>query len=621
MAKTKTPSSVKLVCTDRQKFKFKASWTTHNYKDQQFAYKTFWKSNNGAGDSDWVSLSIGNSANSKEFTVSSDYLDGTFAIDDTNTHTTGIKIRIRGRSKDKHNNWLPWSEWKSSDTIKITKPDLKSLAVTYNTVSTARFSWALANANGADLFYAYDYYFVIVSDYKSDSRPAFTAYPLRTTTNTYVNVDLGSGPALGHHVTAFLAIRARGPGGKGEWHYKHIVFGAPNEPTSWSCTASRYNVNVLNLTYSVNYNWHTFYSVWTKIKYQYCVTAPAVTKNVSGNNVTFTINQPLGASYTDFRELQDPYASGQVNSASVGIDQVLFTRIELINNDDITSRTTDSKRPYLPSVNGGSVGDLTNPTYSSIIFNPDNNMVTVNASCNWAVPESYIAVYAAKVVNGSLSNQTAIGIIPHGTSNAKSFLVPEEFRTGTVAFAIRSLVADYSPAQPSESEPTKYSIRKIHMASAMIWQEGIVPSSPELELIDASNSTDGARIDVSWGAWRVGMSKLIIDYTKVSDGWADKSSVTSIEISASDYPNDHTLISGLDYADETFDGNYFFRAKYVAEGSEINGLYSAPISIALSATAPPKPEVRVDPSTVMVDDEFSIYWVYSVGDKSTQKSA
>ena len=503
MGKSSAPSGLS-ISRSGTTFTFKWKIPKAKYADGQgFQYAT-----NGG----WNSVSVGKTTTSKAITIGL----GNFYPYSGKKTVSSIQFRVRGNSKGKPT----MSAW-ASKAFAITAPNRPSASAEVVSWPQTKFSWSVSTAhNNAPWFTQVRYTTVLVKDseitdgskinwsstlgYRSETTNANSSSSITVT-------DDSSQLADGHSYTRWFRVRAEGPGGASAWSYAKHVYALSNK-----CVVTNCDMTPISSGFNARVFFTSPFSAsrpLSKCTVEYSITTPAA-----------DMECPSGASWTTGAEVTaKDGTSGAIFSidSTVDPDECLFVRVNaeydnkttygdpvLIKMDykltapTITSVTTDPSlhKATIVAANNSSVPDAfmvvrymddTDPDGFDIAIIPNGQTTVTGVQCPSWTSNPRFGVYAAAPAGcytvttradgiGSYavdpemvsSMTTSGGSIPAAPQNVG---VTPVLPSGTVrvtwewswsdADSAELSWADHEDAWESTSEPSTYTITKLHASA------------------------------------------------------------------------------------------------------------------------------------------------------------
>lgn len=580
MAKSAKPSGLSI---SRSGGTFTCSWKlpSHGYSQgQNFQYSI------GYG---WNNVSIGKATTSKAlgFSVSSSFSALTFRVQGNQRWSTGS-----GKKKKDHNPGM--SDWVSA-TFYLSAPAYPSVSTEQPSWPTTRFKWEVATADDDGAwFYRVEYQTVRLQDSNVEDGNAVTGWGASMysgSNNSYYDVTEDSGKLNdGHSYTRWFRVRSWGPAGCSSWAYAKHVYAMPNlcSVTNKEITPSK---SVSGYTAKVWFD--SPFSASRPIdvcKVQYALATPDA-----------DMECPDGASWTDGAEIKPADStSGALFSIDsiIGLDQCLFVRV----NAEYDGRTTYG----VPVV--ADVGKLTMPTITEVSAEPSTHKVTVKATNNSSVPDSFLVV---RYMSKEDPNGFDIAIIPHGQTQVVGVQCPAWTSSPTLGVYAVAPGGCYEVTTRDDGIGS-YAVTP-GMASDLQVDGGKIPEYPGVTTATPFMASGTIRVTWEW-AWDEADSAEL-SWSDHEDAWESTSQPQTYEVSKM-YASAWN-ISGLETGKR-----WYVRVRLIKTtvDGKTYGSYSDTMAVDLSS-APLIPVIILSAGIIPPDGQVTASWVYSTTDGTSQAFA
>lgn len=528
---------------------------------------------------------------------------------------TSVGILVRGKaSGDK------WSAW-GGGTWYIYAPPAPSLSVEYGGSSApnkSTFTWSGPDDYAQYPFTDIEYQTALVPNANWDT-------PSNTAWNPSVSVPVyGSQPYIenidtsvpDYSWTRFVRVRSRGAGGYSAYAYGKHVYALPYSSSNVSATLERSNDGN---GYILRGQWNSvsnFARPIDTIVVSYAIAIPNTTTteeiDENGEHYIKTIMScPPNASWQskNFMDVADTEANREsavlLINQKLEKDQVVFFRVDTVHDVDTVYGTP------IPVMCTGDLhyGFLDKPTGVSVLANPSNNTVQINATNSSSINDSFIAVHYR--TESHQDSSKIIGILPHGR-NSDVFPAPaDDWLTDQPSFGLQTFVSDYSPAEPRSSGVTEYTIKNPLLAQKSVnWGEGVVPLPP----IITATPYKYEGIDVTW-TWNWSQAnKAEISWADTEYAWESTAQPQTYLVS--NLYTSQWRIAGLGV------GTWYVRVRLAKETEDgiSYGMYSETWTVKL-ASSPATPSLLIPAAYVTEGDTLSCYWSYATEDGTMQTQA
>lgn len=583
--KTKAPGGLSIA---RSGSGFTCSWkiTDKDYGDGQgFQYNT----TVNKVSSKWVSKTVTKTDTKQSFSVSLANYHPTKA----GQYLKSVAFRVRGNRKKYTSNKKTYSPSVSSWTSKEYTiaapgaPGRPSVALSDTLTNVATFSWA-AKDNGAKWATGTLFQTILVSSNVTDGSKLTwnssqrgwatgTAGLSGSRTITEDTTTLASGPWV-----RWIRVMARGPAGDSGWSYAYHVYAAPYQVKNKSASVTRQSAG----GYVVKVNWEAptdFLHPIDKTTVQYTFATPLS-----------WLRCPTDASWTDANVSADTSGTDSATfpiDRQVNTDQVMFVRVN----------TTHDKTTTYGNPMRAAVGALAAPSNLSLSADTDTHRVTVTATNNSSVPDSFLVV----VYDGA----TTIGIIPHGQTSVT--VQCPDWGNDSPNFAVYAAQGSYK-ATPRADGVGSYAVTANAFSTA-VSAGGSIPAAPGNVTLAQTSIPGTIQVTFDW-SWK--------DATSAEISWADHEDAWE----STDEPSRYTInsihasrwnISGLETGVK-----WYVRVRLISGSgdSATYGAYSDIQSIDLSS-APAIPVLALSDGVITEDGSVTASWSYSSTDGTMQAYA
>ena len=307
------------------------------------------------------------------------------------------------------------------------------------------------------------------------------------------------------------------------------------------------------------------------------------------------------------------WTQARVIKDTSGEDALSFDIPQLLDYDECIFVKVDTKydgytTPGEPEFATNGFGKLAVPKVRSIAPNPSTHRVNVSATNNSDIDSSFLVIYFR--YEDTPDVYQPIGIMKKNES-AVTVQCPDWGSKG-FSIGVQALVADYSPAEPSATEVTNYTISNIFMSSEIVWDEGRLPMPPIV--YDLEGRTDPIGIRVRWDWTWTDANKAEISWADHEDAWESTDGPQTYEVT--DINAAAWNIAGLSV------GTWWVKVRLIQEQGDtvLYGLYSEPRSIKLSST-PAIPSLHLSEGVVTKDSDVECDWAFTCSDGTTQMQA
>ena len=582
MAKKPTGTEIK-----RSGNKFTLSWKRKaNYTAQQLK----WRYSQNGKWSDYTSVSITNTATSKNITLTwSDFYPTKSAI-----HK--LQFSVRGKKSG-------WSSW-ATEEIVFEHPDEPTVTAELSSTHTniTDFQWTF-ETDTTDLkpFANVEWEAVLQDGYSEsgikaianwstldDYRSGTSSNATDTISITESSANIQDGIAVknGSH-TRWFRCRTRGAAGASDWRYAKHVYANPQKAIITQTQAIPTSSGTL-----VNVNWevddgNNAYPI-DAVTVRYSLAVPA-------SGLAF----PAGGSWTDANVSDD---RGKVGAASFEVgtaldkDECLFVQVNT-EHDTFTTYGTPTIVRY---------GELTAPSGLSVSTNDTTYKATVSVSTfGSAVPDSFLAV---KYCTAKNPEGIVLGIIAHGQS---SVTVQCPNWTGIQkSFTVYAVQGSYTTS--TSSGITQYRINP-NMISASLNSGGSVPVAPTGVSVTATDIVGTVQVRWDW-SW-ADANAAEISWADHADAWESTNPPNTYEVTtihASQW-NISDLETGV---------TWYVRVRLIDRDgdNETYGAYSDIQTIDLSS-APTTPILRLSAGVIPANGMTTATWAYITNDGTQQMYA
>lgn len=573
MAKTAKPTGLKI---SRDKSKFALSWKKgdSNYDGgQNFAYRI-----NGGS---WVSVSVGKKDTSKAVTLSaSNYYPNTSLI------FSRLDMRVRGkRSGRKMSSW-------ASKAYTIKPPKMPTLTATMHDTqwNVCTFAWAVETSDTDEFWFNdVEWQTILVNESNVTDGSELTWDETQDGYDTGTDVNNSSKAitedsftlADGSY-TRWFRVRARGAAGNSGWRYEKHVYALSYQAAIESAVATVQPTG----GFQCRVVWEAPASPSHPIDattVQYAITVP-------DENLTC----PDEASWTDARISADTEGSDAVVfpiDRLLSYDQCLFVRVNTAHDGVMTYG--------LPKLVEGGVGVLSDPTLTSVVLG-DNYMVTINATNNSQVEDSYLVILYRPASNPA--SEIAIGTIPFGQTT-KSVQAPDWSGEDAYAFGVYAAVGNEETITQDNAL----------MKSSIEWGTGDVPKAPANVTVSATSISGTVRVEWDW-TWAEATGAEL-SWADHEDAWESTDEPERYEISS--IYNSRWNISGLETGIKWY---VKVRLKKGTGDNETYGPYSETAVIDLTS-APSVPTLVLSSAVITENGSVTASWVYTTTDGTAQTYA
>lgn len=636
--KTAAPSGITIgredvILTNEKKVKFNTEWkiADADYGDgQQYIYNLGLASSYTVGTTPTVTTvqkedknpDIGKTAYTK--TTELNLLN--YYPNKQSTYLIYFEVSIRGNRKTykkKKKKINPdWSDYATKRYTLLVPPEpivTQQLSSEHSNIT--EFNWTLDNIEKPEqLFYDFEWEAILVKDANisdGSSAPGWDKPDKKGTSlagsqsgSTDIEEDSSLFNTPNYSYTRFIRVRSRGPAGFSKWKYARHVYTRSARANNATASATRVSDTG---GYLVTSEWSADSRAdkpIDKVTVQYTVTQPNVTyRDETVNNVTtrrFTLSCPTEASWDDANTLSDTSGKDALifeTSNAIGADELMYIRV----NTEHDKQTTFGK-PALAGDGKLPRGILADPTGLTVNANPSTHRVTITATNQSALANSFLAVYYRDDVNQNVNR--IIGIIPHGTTSAT--IQAPDWGTKAASFGVQAVIGDYTPLQPKASGVTDYTITNRQMESSYIlWDGGSVPLPPSnVKLSSPSIGTITVRWDWTW-----------TDATSAELSWSDRRDAWESTSEPSTYVINNTHAGQWNIVGLSV-GTYYVRVRLIrsTEEGETYGTYSGIEEIKLSS-APDIPTLTLSPTVITEEGSTTGYWAFTSNDGTAQSQA
>lgn len=633
MAKANAPKSVK-----RNGSNFTANWNPgSNYQDQEIQWYL------KKGDS-WVEAAkynIGKSVDNYPYkgVDYKDYYPGTNNNPKTQQlHVVGAKVRYKKDNK--------WSDWSDRTTFDILEPEpVKSVHSQQGSINEEyEWSWDPASSNTSDTtahWRTYYYWETVLAgsgenpDWSKaqterltringdgetvDNAPAYRKYG----SGTKVTIRENQSDIDARKVRHFR-VRCAGPEGHSEYKSTSrplgkadTVDGKQNQEGTDPGDVHYDGVNDNGTSSGKIYIPKNKVVEGDQYQVQYAFVEPYVTVTTEGNTVKSELSLPNAFdSWQDGGTINPTNVEGQyipfTLQSHAADNQMLFMRVNSIRNN-----LTNYGVPFMLE-NGK--GSLSRPTLSSFSASEpgDPQEITVTVTNNSPLGGgngTFVAVYCRTTSNPN--SETPIGIIPY-TSGETTRTFPASWGDGeTVTVGVRAFVADYSPATPSQSGVTFYSISNIKMESPSDWDQTTTSTLPKAPAwVTVTKDANDTTVLVEWPWTWTDANTAEISWSTNPNAWDSNNDPSSYTVT-------NTRV-GRRYITDLSADTYWFRVRLIKNDGNVTtyGPYSDAIKKKISS-APNKPTLIISksPLVVAMGEEITATWAYESTDGTSQATA
>lgn len=346
------------------------------------------------------------------------------------------KLVVYVRIKQKKHSWSDWDSYTFSFEApkdpKFSKTDL-----TAQNEATFSFTKPTVNNKGTNQFSKFEVESRTKKDIAKTTDAYFkslvwdesaTAYKHAVQTKSTHSVKVTkSNPS--DSVAAICRIRSLGPGGHSTpWIYKHYVFAEPK--SAKDTTVTKVKDDPIKQLIEISVKWNAPANPAHPINgilAMYCIGVPSA-----------GLQLPSDANWQQYR---DPYKDIKGN------DTVKYNlNVSLKRDECVWVRLDTSHSPYPPTIGSpvlAHIGKLANPVITNVDPHYDTHRVTVTATNNSQVEDSFLAIIFQSSGN-SPYNGKILGVIPHNRSDV-TFAIPDTEEGETITFrAIAYAAATYT---------------------------------------------------------------------------------------------------------------------------------------------------------------------------------
>ena len=573
MATTRKPTGLKIT---RKGDKYIFSWSKpQSYGDGQqlqWSYKA---------SSTHKSSIIKLSGSKKNYTVNSP------------SKLSEISFKVRG-NHDQNRNDPGWSDW-ASESFKVHVAKQPKITATWEdaTPNKTVFKWEVEDEE----HYPFDhveYRTMLVQDYNGHPSSydwASVGSPSTSTSKTGTIFDTPESVDPSESWTRIVQIRAIGAGGAPKkWKYATHTYAKPNEPFVYKAEATPIPLRV---TTSLDMEWlnneDSAHPV-DKTIIQYKMVTPASGMVFPPQETPDDADTPVNTEHFDDWHQGNTWA--EEIAGLLAEDQCLFARIKV----------THDTREEVSQFKIAQYGRLSAPSNVSITPIQGTHTITVNATNESDVPDSYMAIIYKK--DGT---ESILGVIPNGSSSVNMVVPAWTDSVGDVG--VYAVVGNYT-AQPADADGVVvYTIAKPLMTSDKVWKGGI--GAPSISVVQASVEETAT---VTWDWIDPDATGAEVSWANHEDAWesTDEPDTYIVDANRSSRLNVSGLEAGI---------TWYFRVRLVTEGDETSyGLYSDIFALNLSS-APSKPTIELADQVIETGKETIASWVYISGDNTPQKHA
>ena len=414
----------------------------------------------------------------------------------------------------------------------------------------------------------------------------------------------------GYSYTRWFRVRSKGAGGPSEWNYTKHVYAMPKQINNSSAKLIKKTGGGYTLSATWNITAQNDYPIDYVETYHAYANPPdsssSIITDASGKQTkVFSISCPADPSiWTKYSTLKDASKDAGTTMAinhTLADDECIYFRADTVHDELPTEG--------VPVRASGGTGNLAEPTVQQMIINPSTHRVSVTATNNSAVEESYLVFYYRTDKNQS--EYTPIGILEHNQTQA-TFQLPEWESGEEISIGCQAMLANYSPVEQKPlGTVTEYSLGTPIMKSSEIkWDEGRVPMPPVIDLTSPSVGTIQVKWDWSWPE----ANQAEISWADHEDAWESTNAPTT-------YLVDNLYASQWNIAGLSI-GEWWVRVRLlkVSGDTTIYGIYSDAKSKKLSS-APDTPALMIPESVVTETGSIVCYWVYTTNDGTPQMNA
>jgi len=592
LSSIKDPSGLGISRSGNQ---FTFSWKLgEKYDKQQLQYQlvyAFGKS------SSWISISINKNTKSKSQTVNLNSfkpVGGTYLI--------AVRFRVRGylkaheekSGKKKVKVPAQWSKWVEKE-FQLQAPNAPSLSAAVNMNQTptheTTFTWSVgddAHKWARDVKWES----ILAKEPGSgywDSRQTGWQTGTGGLSASKVITEQTETLANGAYIRHFR-VMTRGTAGESGWVYSSHAYSSPYQ-TKIDTKVTKASRVTDSDAYKIIVGWTTAYSSARpidEIEIEYVIHTP-----LAG------LVCPTGLSWQNVGNVKNTGGADKIErvvSGSVDEDECMYVRVNNIHDNNTTYGQS-----YLVAK-----GVLSVPSNLSIVPDSSTYRMTVNATNNSSVPDSFLVIRYKTTddVNG-----IDIGIIPHGESSA-TVQCPNWDNASDVSIEVYA--AQGSATYTEVDSVRRYSINA-NMRSSAISAGGIIPASPKNVTLSRSDILGTVLVTWEW-AWREA-NAAEVSWSSHSDAWesTDEPSTYTVNNARTSRLNISGLATGI---------TWYVRVRLlkIVEGNTTYGDYSEIKSIDLSS-APAIPVLALSKNVIVVGESFNATWAYMSTDGTLQSYA
>lgn len=527
------------------------------------------------------------------------------------TSFSGLSFAVQGRRKNDDKGSYSMSPW-ASKSWNIYPPALPTVSASLSSEFENRctFSWEIQdNKTWMSIFRRYEWQSLLIKNYNSWGTPTtWKGMPgtwesgSGTATYGYWIKNEDFVPTVTDSYTRWFRIRSKGPAGTRGWRYAKHVYAFP---TVASDVIGKLVKKADSNGYICTVSWvadQVAYKPIDTTTVEYLIATPETSSSIIDGRKTITWGCPDGEGWTEAATVKDTNGRDTTNfetNSNLGADEALFVRVKTQHDNHIMTSTG--------VMASGAIGYLPPASNISITPNASTHRVTISATNDSNISESFIAIYYRTLKDPG--NVRCIGILPKGQSSIT--VQCPDWGDDTPSFGLCPMLADYSPATRNPDTVTLYTISEIKMkAIETQWDDGVVPKPPSFQ----TRPMDSNTIRVTWNWTWTEANQTEITWADHEDAWESTSQPTSYivdDLNAAEWN-----ISGLSV------GTYYVRLRQLkAVGEDVSyGIWSEIQTVKLSS-APAIPSLMVDSQTVAPDGEVVCYWAYVSTDGTSQMGA
>ena len=527
----------------------------------------------------------------------------------------GVSFSVQGRRKNDNDGTYTMSPW-AYKTWDIYPPSYPSVgaSLSQENENSCTFSWSIADdKTWMSIFTKYQWESILCKNYNSWSIPTSWSGVAGYITGSWQSgngtATYGSWtknedyvPNVNDSYTRFFRIKSVGPAGTRGWRYAKHVYALPT-------VATKVSGKLVKKSSSAGY---ICSAVWTADQkpykpidttvVEYVMAVPETHASIVDGKKTITWQCPSIEGWVEAATVKDTGGTDATTfetNSDLDDDQALFVRIKTKHDRHVM--TSSEVRAT------GVIGNLPPASNVSIVPNASNHRITVTATNDSGVAESFIAIYYR--TSKDQSDVKCIGVLPKGQSSIT--IQCPDWGEDNPSFGLRTLLADYYPATRDPYTATEYTISNIKMCAKEIqWADSVVPKPPKFQVSAFNSSTIRVNWDWTWAE----ANQAEITWADHDDAWESTNQPSSYivdDLNAAEWN-----ISGLSV------GTYYVRMRLLRTVGENTsyGIWSEIQSIKLSS-APAIPSLMLDNQTVAPDGEVVCYWAYVSTDGTAQMAA